>query len=352
MRIRVAASLLVLLSTATAQQLQPGREHIPGAEVFLDTVQSPAGYPLRIFVTRPQRAPAGKLPVLFEVAWLSCDSTEQPKGPEDGFTQLLWDLAGRSGFATVRVDKPGVGESGGPKCSDLDFSTELEAYRAAFRALKDIPFLDPSRVYLLGFSNGAGFAPLVPEGAPVRGYLVFSGWYKTWLEHMLELERRRMRLSGLSEAVINTRMKQYATFYDLYLNGKRTPGEIIAEHPELKEIWYDEPAHQYGRPALFYQQLQALNLAEAWEKVDAPVLAVHGQYDWIMSDEDGRLLVQALNTRHCCQAGYLVWPTDHLLYVHASEQKAFGRDPDKYYDPKLTARVLDWLAKQETAAGR
>ena len=348
MRIRALGVLLLLSAVASAQELRPGREPIPGAESFLGTVQSPAGYPLRIFVTRPLHA-SGKLPVIFEVAWLSCDSTEQPKGPEDGFTRLLWDLAGRSGFATVRVDKPGVGESGGPKCQDLDFATELAAYRAAFRAMKDIPFLDTSRIYILGFSNGGGFAPLVVEDAPVRGYMVFSGWYKTWLEHMLELERRRMRLSGLAPEIVNARMKQYATFYDLYLNGRRTPGEIIAEHPEFQEIWYDEPEHQYGRPAAFYYQLQELNLAEAWRKVDVPVLVVHGQYDWIMSDEDGRLLAQALNSHHCCSAEYLVWPTDHLLYVHASEQKAFGRDPDKRYDPKLTAWVLRWLAKQEKA---
>jgi len=113
--------------------------------------------------------------------------------------------------------------------------------------MQSLDFIDPRRVYMLGFSNGGGFAPLVAGDAPVRGYMVFSGWYKSWLEHMMELERRRMKLSGLSEAEINGRMKKYASFYDLYLNRKLTPGEIVSRQPELKAIWYDEPSRQYVR---------------------------------------------------------------------------------------------------------
>jgi pimeloyl-ACP methyl ester carboxylesterase len=342
---KLAAWLVAVLAlgcTVSTQQLAPAHEPIPNTAVSRATV-SAAGYPLEVFITRPKGV-NGKLPVLFEVAWLSCDSVEQPKGTEDGFTQLVWDLAARSGFATYRVNKPGVGGSGGPKCSDLDWKTELAAYRAAFAALKKFDFLDASRVYMLGFSNGGGVAPLVSEGFPVRGYLIFSGWYKTWLEHMLEHERRRMRLSGISEPEISRRMRQYATFYDLYLNGKMTPGQIIAEHPEFKAIWYDEPDHQYGRPAAFYQELQELNLAEAWQEVNVPVLAVHGEYDWVMSGDDYKLLANALNSRHWGSAEFVEWPqTDHLLYTHTSQEKAFHRDPDQKYDPRLTEKVLTWL---------
>jgi pimeloyl-ACP methyl ester carboxylesterase len=335
----------ILASVAPAQQLSPGQEAIPDAEVFRASVPTAAGYPLEVFVTRPKSA-KGKVPALFEVAWLSCDSVEQPKGVEDGFTQLIWDLAGKSGFATFRVDKPGVGDSGGPKCSDLDFANELTAYRTAFASMNKFDFIDMSRIYVVGFSNGGGFAPLVPGDTPILGYLVFSGWYKTWFEHMIEHERRRMRLSGVPEAEISSRMRQYATFYDLYLNQKMTPGQIIAQHPEFKPIWYDAPDHQYGRPAVFYQQLQKLNLADAWDHVSASVLAVHGEYDWVMSGDDAKLMVTALNAKHPGSSEFIEWPhADHSLYTHTSQLKAFHRDPDQKYDPKLTELVLTWLKR-------
>jgi pimeloyl-ACP methyl ester carboxylesterase len=348
---RVLLLVLSILAASprpvSAQTLpfQPGREPIPNADVLMTMVQSNTGYPLRLFVTRPHGA-TGKLPAVFLVGWLSCDSVEQPKGPEDGFVQLIWDIASRSGFATVRMDKPGVGDSGGPKCSDADFNEELEAYRSAFAALSRIDFVDTTKLYILGESNGGGFAPLVVGAVPVRAYLVFSGWYQTWLEHMLEHERRRMKLSGLSEPEINSRMKRYATFYDLYLNGKQSPGHIAAEHPEMKEIWYDKPESQYGRPAAYYQQLQALNLADAWSKISVPVLAVHGEYDWIMSEGDFRLLTAALNARQPGSAQFIEWPRlDHLLYAHSAPEKAFHRDPQQAYDPKLSDFVIDWLKK-------
>lgn len=343
--------LLLLAATWAAAQSsssgwQAGREQIAGAEVLSNFIQSPQGYPLRVFMSRPKGI-AGRLPAIFVVGWLSCDSIEAPKGPQgDGFMQLLFDLASRSGAVTYRVEKPGVGESGGPKCGDADFREELEAYRTAFAAMKKFEFIDPERIYVLGFSNGGGFAPMVAGDAPVRGYMVFSGWYKTWLEHMLEHERRRLKLSGVSEEEINRRMKLYTVFYDLYLNGKKTPGEIIAQHPEMKEIWYDEPSRQYGRPAAYYHQLQDLNLAQEWQRVSAPVLAVHGEFDWVMSAEDYRLLVNAINARKSGSATYLDWAgADHDLIEHRTAEKAFARDPEKYYDPKLSETVLAWLKK-------
>jgi pimeloyl-ACP methyl ester carboxylesterase len=128
------------------------------------------------------------------------------------------------------------------------------------------------------------------------------------------------------------------------LNGKQMPGAVIAEHPEFKAIWYDEPEHQYGRPASFYWQLQALNLAAAWSRVNVPVLAVHGEYDWIMSADDYKLMVDAVNARHPGSAVCVDWPrADHGLYTHASLQKAFARDPQQGYDPELSGYVLEWL---------
>lgn len=76
------------------------------------------------------------------------------------------------------------------------------------------------------------------------------------------------------------------------------------------------------------------------------MLAVHGEYDWVMSGGDFQLLTAALNARHPGSAEFIAWKRlDHLLYAHATPELAFHRDPRQAYDPKLSEYVLDWLKR-------
>jgi membrane-associated protease RseP (regulator of RpoE activity) len=112
------------------------REQLQGVEIIHGSALTDLGFRVRTIITRPRNAP-GKLPAVFLVGWLSCDSVEYPFGPgDDGFGQLLHDVATQSGYVSIRMDKPGIGDSEGPSCAETDFQTELAAYRAAFRSLK------------------------------------------------------------------------------------------------------------------------------------------------------------------------------------------------------------------------
>lgn len=318
-------------------------ETLPGVEVIHDSVLTNEGYRLSTILTRPHNKP-GKLPVIFLVGWLSCDSVEYPLGPDDGFGQLLQDLATRSGMVLFRVDKPGTGDSEGPACDDLDLKTELSSYRAAFRAVRDYDFIDQNRIFVLGMSNGGGFAPLVVQGTRVNAFIVSGGWVKTWFEHMLELERRRLQLSGTPLDRVADAMRGYAEFYDDYLIRKQLPGDVIKAKPALAPLWYDRPDHQYGRPASFFQQLEELDLLGTWSKVDVPVLTVHGQYDWIMSREDHEIIAALANKNHPGNGIFLELPgTNHLLYQFNTPEEAFKNASSGHYNPQATTAILDFL---------
>jgi pimeloyl-ACP methyl ester carboxylesterase len=177
-------------------------------------------------------------------------------------------------------------------------------------------FIDPAKVFVVGLSNGGGTSALVPRQHPVRGYIAASSWGRTWYEHMLELERGRLTRTGQAPAEVNTGVKAFTEFYNLYLIRGVTPGDVVAQHPEWKSLWYDAPDGQYGRPAAFYQQLQALNLGDAWQKVTAPVLVMRGTSDTIMSDADARAIAENVNRAHAGMAQYIEAPGgDHLLSV-------------------------------------
>jgi pimeloyl-ACP methyl ester carboxylesterase len=271
-----------------------------------------ANHKLRTFVTRPKNA-TGKVPAIFFVGWLSCDSVEYPQGETDGFGAIFWRLIEQSGYATVRVDKPGVSESEGD-CAHTDFSTELAGYQSAFDEMLKYDFIDPEQVFVIGLSNGGGTSSLIARGHPVRGYVAASSWGRTWYEHMLEMERGRLSAGGRTPGEVTSGVKVFTEFYDLYLIRGMKPGDILAQHPEWKAQWYDAPDGQYGRPAAFYQQLQALNLGEAWQKVTAPVLAMRGTADAIMSDADARAIADNVNRAHPGMARYVEIPGgDHLL---------------------------------------
>jgi pimeloyl-ACP methyl ester carboxylesterase len=166
---------------------------------------------------------------------------------------------------------------------------------------------------------------LVPRQHPVRGYIAASFWGRTWYEHMLELERLRLSTEGKSPGEVDSRMKAFSQFYDLYLNQRMMPGEIISKHAEWKDLWYGKADGQYGRPAAFYQQLQALNLGEAWENINVPVLVMHGTADNIMSNADSSAIAEIVNHAHPGTAKFVqIENADHLLSVQNQRQGRTG----------------------------
>jgi len=293
-----------LLAQQPSQTRQ--REHFANATVQYDFVGNSRGDKLRTFITKPKNA-AGKVPVIFFVGWLSCDSVEYVT-ESDGFGALIRRLIDQSDYATIRMDKPGVGESQGTPCAKSDYQGELEGYRAAFASMKNYDFIDPQRVFVVGLSNGGGLGPLVSAGRPVAGFVAAASWGRTWYEHMLENERVRLRTEHKSAAEINEAVRAFTQFYDLYLIQGETPGEIIGQHPEWKPLWYDQPDGQYGRPASFYQQLQAVNLGQAWQSVDVPVLVIHGSADTIMSHADSVAIADIVNAAHPVRARFVEIP--------------------------------------------
>jgi pimeloyl-ACP methyl ester carboxylesterase len=318
-------------------------EQIPGVDVELSSVLSDRGYRVRTVVTRP-KGMSGRRPGIFLAGWLSCDSVEIPVGPPDGFNRLLRGIAAKSGFVMMRMDKPGIGDSEGGPCSALDFETELAAYRAAYRAFRARADVDPDRIIVLGMSNGGGFGPLVTGDAKAAGFVSSGGWSKTWFEHMMEVERRRLTLRGEEPGDVSTKMKATAELYDRYLNGRRTPGDVIRDHPHLAPLWPGDPVRQYGRPAAFYWQLQALNLAEVWSKVDVPTLALWGEHDWVMSREDHELIAALVNRNRPGAGTFRAVPKmNHGYNIHASLEQSL-RDPDsgRFHEP-LVDEIVAWM---------
>ena len=328
-------ALAFALAVADLPRKAPLEQHA-GIEVSAGTLEGPRGLRLRTLTTAPPGT--GRLAGVFVVGWLSCDSVELKPNPR-GADRLIEDVVRKSGALVFRMDKPGVGDSEGD-CAHTDFETELEAYRRAFEVFRKLPRVDPSRIAVLGISNGGGFSPLVAGEVPVTAYVSVGGWSKTWFEHMIDLERRRVVLSGTDPARATPLLKALAEFHAAYLFDRLTPAGVIERRPHLKGVWYDEPDSQYGRPAAFYHQLQALDLAAAWGKVHVPTLVVWGEYDWIMDRSDQEQIVRLVGER----ARLLVVPrADHVFSQHPDARTAFQRMGQGEYPAASAAEIVAFL---------
>ena len=346
-------STILFLAFATAvcadelpRKAKTPRESYPNVDVIYNSVTAPDGKRLRTIITKPSNA-KGKLPVIFVAGWLSCDSVEAPAETREETGLVFRGLAQMPGLVLFRMDKQGVGDSEGV-CGETDFDSELAGYRTALRALKNYDFIDACRVYILGISNGGGFAPLVPETdteqAQVRGYISVGGWVKTWFEHMLEIERRRFALMGRSPGEVNDRMKGAATLYQEWLIKGRSVEDILKDQPQLADLWPEgkDHAHLYGRRLKFYEQLQKLNLSDAWSRVKVPTYVLRGAFDWIMSREDSELIATYVNRNGDLASFYEIPNTGHTFQHYLTLADAF-KGKRAAFDPNIIGLLTDWL---------
>jgi len=98
---------------------------------------------------------------------------DETVGPNPIFLQLS-NVLSNAGYAVLRYDKRGIGQSGGR--TTLGTRDELlDDVKAAFRFAREQPEVDPKHVYLLGHSEGGELVPTVAAQEPgVAGIILMA----------------------------------------------------------------------------------------------------------------------------------------------------------------------------------
>jgi pimeloyl-ACP methyl ester carboxylesterase len=320
-------------------------ENIAGLETEYSSVRISDGYRLRVLLTRPAGA-AGRLPAIFHTQAVSCGSLELPSDRPT----FLGELVRRSGMVLIRVERAGTGDSEGPGCDALDYDTEVRHYREALDQIVRHPWIDADRIFLYGSSLGSTTAPLVAEGRRIAGIVVQGGGAFTYLERMINFDRLYLERSGkYPPEAIHDEMVRRIAFHQLYLIGAKTPGQVVAERPDLAGVWEsirggaEAPPH-YGRPYAWHWQAARRNFAAAWARVDAPVLVAYAEYDQFEPRSSHQAIVDIVNRQRPGTARLLDLPgLDHSLRRYPDAIAAYAEGGGEPGREELLGPMIEWL---------
>ena len=317
-------------------------------EVIYDSVTSPAGR-LRTIITRPKKE--GKYPALFLIQGVGIFSIDNPTGPLGAYKTIIDDFT-RRGYVTLRVDKPGCGDSEGGPTRDIDFDTELDGYRQALKMLKARSDVDADRVFIFGHSMGGVMAPLLSAENPVRGIIVYGTIARTWSEYLLKNSRRQMELAGAEPAAIDRDLQADTALLTYLYSEKLAPSKIAERYPGLRDRLAQtitDDRYFVDRSLQYFGQLADKNLGAAWQLFTGQVLAIWGKGDFVSDEDDHALIARIVDRYHPGHATFLALDgIDHGLNHAASQRDSFlrGRSGQPGLFNTAFLRRLPFLARE------
>jgi pimeloyl-ACP methyl ester carboxylesterase len=306
------------------------------------------GVRLRTIVTRPHAA--GRHPVLFLIPGLGATTVDQPLSDAGAYSRILAEFA-KNGWVTVRVDKPGIGDSEGGPDAETGFEAELDAYRQALRAARQYDFAAAEQLFVFGHSLGGVFGPMLAGEIPVKGVAVYGTVVKPWTEYLIENRRRQELLAGTDAPTIDARVRDMAAAAQALMIDRTDPSELARTRPELRgvlKVMLPDGRHFWGRTLAFWSQLASTSVPAYWAKADTHVLAIWGRNDFIATEADHPRIADIVNRARPGQGRYVALPdSDHAFRKTASVEDSFRRwtTPAVEFDPQIIETLKAWTAK-------
>lgn len=323
------------LNTTTITLLPKPMETSADYDIIYSSVWSGSNH-LRTIITKPK---GGSIyPGVLLIGGVGCYSIDNASNPDILSIKMWVDSLTRNGFATLRVEKTGMGDSKGIPCNETDFNTEKQAFSEGLKQLKSLSYIDKENTFIACFSIGGVIAPLIAQQEPVKGIIVYGTVGRNWLEYELENSSRQGILADQPADSLDLYMRaEYIRLYGLYVE-KKSPEQIIKEHPQTKPNFFDYPVR-----IEYFQQVADVNIRELWMNTKAKVLTMHGSSDFVSSAADHKLIAETVNHYNPGNAAYVeIASSDHWgLFVESDKISKSNTHPELNFLPFTTA--IKWL---------
>lgn len=291
-------------------------------------------------------------------------------GPQDRDETLMqhkpfWVLAdhlSRHGLAVLRVDDRGVGESTGDfhSATSADFATDAAV---GFHYLQQRADIDPTRVALLGHSEGGLIAPMVAADNPEVAAIVLMAGPGVDGQRILELQQRLLlEAQGVPPSGIAVQQERQAALIDI-VGADMDPSELSARLDAHCERTYDDLSlaeRQAAGSLEEYKSTIRRQVGTPWmrwflrhdpapvlSRVACPVLAVNGGKDLQVDPEQNiPAIAAALAAGGNGDVTTVVLPGLNHLFQHC-ETGGIGEYGliEETLAPEFLAVVEEWLGK-------
>ncbi|MBL8088351.1 MAG: alpha/beta hydrolase [Chthonomonas sp.] len=306
------------------------------------------GKRMRTIITTPKKP--GRHPGFMFIQGLSPVSYDfKLEGPADLSridAPLLYEMA-NSGYVTIRVDKPGVGDSEGGPYETVDYITELDIYRQTMKQLTARKDVDTSNLFIFGHSMGGSFGPMIATETPLKGIAVYGTAGRTWREYLNDTLRYQGQLAGDTFSNLDETVRLVGRIMDMAFYDKMSVAEIKKKHPELANLVdaYMPGGLFNGKNAEFWGQLGTINFAAYWEKVNTRVLAVKGESDFVVYEADHKLIADIVNRANPGWGRFeIAESSDHLFNKWPSEKESLANWPKGEFNMEFTNMMKAWMA--------
>jgi pimeloyl-ACP methyl ester carboxylesterase len=239
-----------------------------------------------------------------------------------------------AGFAVVRYDKRGIGQSGG-RVESAGLNEYAEDARAAVRMLSERRDVDPKRIAVIGHSEGGAVA-LIAAAKEKRikavGLVATPG--TTGAEIVLAQQQRALGRSKMSEQEKQAAVDLQRRIHDAVVTGKgweQLPISVrrAVDNPEFQTLLTNDPA-------------------KVIPDVRQPILIVQGSLDTQVEPANADKLESLARARKKAAAVDVVRVpgVNHLLVpAQTGEVDEYGSLADKQVSTAVIQAIVEWLKK-------
>ena len=320
----------------------------PYKEEFIKIVNPHDGTQLAGTLTIPKGR--GKHPVICLITGGSPFDRDQSIG--DHHPYKVWaDYLTRVGFATLRMDDRGIGESEGSKMSS-SYQTLSDDILAAVSFLKNHNRIDSESIGLLGHSQGSSLSILTAkESIDIEFIILLGGLGMTLIDNIafqqaeqsFGTEEINLNISNQMRSFIQQKLQNDSLDKAIttYISTLEVKDRILATdyYNEIKQIIRMLSSTPMGRDALIFHPNQIL------ENIQIPVLIVTGGYDGSIINHPSmkRALVKADNQHFSIVE---VEKVNHMLQrveKHDEGDPLVYMENDETVNPEVLRVVKEWL---------